>query len=55
MTRRDGRPREEEERAALQAAYEHTDLTLEQLWMRYFALGGEADLVDVDAHLAGLL
>jgi hypothetical protein len=36
-------------------AYAHTGLTLEQLWMRYFALGGTADLVDLDACLAGLL
>jgi hypothetical protein len=55
MGRPDGGRREEEERPGLKAAFEHTDLTLEQLWMRYFALGGEADLVDVDAHLAGLL
>ncbi|MCW2634462.1 MAG: protein serine/threonine phosphatase [Blastococcus sp.] len=55
MSRPEGGRREEEERSSLQAAFEHTHLTLEQLWMRYFALGGEADLVDVDAHLAGLL
>ncbi|MCW2684474.1 MAG: protein serine/threonine phosphatase [Blastococcus sp.] len=55
MARRDGGAREDEERSALQAAYEHADLSLEQLWMRYFALGGDADLVDVDAHVSGLL
>jgi hypothetical protein len=55
MARPDGGPREDEQRPTLQAAFEHTDLTLEELWLRYFALGGEADLVDVDAHLAGLL
>ena len=27
----------------------------EQLWIRYFALGGDADLIDVEAHLAGLM
>ena len=37
------------------AAVRRADLTLEQLWTRYFALGGNADLMDVDAHLAGLL
>ena len=41
--------------AALTAAVQHADLTLEELWTRYFALGGDADLMDVDAHLAGLL
>ncbi|HEY0510226.1 MAG TPA: PP2C family protein-serine/threonine phosphatase [Blastococcus sp.] len=54
MARRDGGAREED-RSPLQAAYEHTDLSLEQLWLRYFSLGGEADLVDVDAHISGLL
>ena len=46
---------EGEQSAALEAAVRHADLTLEQLWTRYFALGGDADLMDVDAHLAGLL
>jgi hypothetical protein len=45
---------EELHRSALQAAREHAGLTLEELWIRYFALGGEADLMDVDAHLSGL-
>ena len=39
---------------ALAGGYAHADLTLEQLWMRYFALGGSADLLDVDAYLSGL-
>jgi serine phosphatase RsbU (regulator of sigma subunit) len=45
----------DEQRAALQAGFAHTDLTLEQLWTRYFALGGHADLFEVEAHLAGLM
>jgi hypothetical protein len=40
---------------ALTAALRRADLSLEQLWTRYFALGGDADLMDLDAHLAGLL
>ena len=55
MARRDSGPRDDDQRSALRAAYEHSDLTLEQLWMRYFALGGHADPVDLDAHLVGLL
>ena len=43
------------QRSALRAARDHAGLTLEDLWMRYFALGGDADLMDVDAHLAGLM
>ncbi|HEX2073494.1 MAG TPA: PP2C family protein-serine/threonine phosphatase [Geodermatophilus sp.] len=41
--------------AALRSAYEMADLTFEQLWMRYFALGGNADLVEMEGHLAGLM
>ncbi|WP_236827609.1 MULTISPECIES: PP2C family protein-serine/threonine phosphatase [unclassified Blastococcus] len=39
---------------ALAAGYAHADLGLEQLWVRYFALGGTADLMEVDAYLNGL-
>jgi hypothetical protein len=46
---------EEEQGSALREAFRHADLTLEELWLRYFALGGDADLVSVDAHLEGLL
>jgi hypothetical protein len=46
---------EERQQSALHVGYEHADLTLEQLWTRYFALGGDADLMDVDAQLTGLL
>ncbi|GAB3302561.1 PP2C family protein-serine/threonine phosphatase [Geodermatophilus aquaeductus] len=41
--------------AGLRAAFRHADLTLEELWLRYFQLGGNADLLDVEAHLDGLL
>jgi hypothetical protein len=41
-------------RSALGAAWSRADLTLEQLWVRYFAIGGTADLTDVDAYLHGL-
>jgi hypothetical protein len=45
---------EDQQRSALRAAQDHAGLTLEDLWVRYFALGGDADLVDIDAHLSGL-
>jgi serine/threonine protein phosphatase PrpC len=48
-------PGEEEQRTALSQAYRNADLSLEQLWARYFALGGNLDLVDVDAFLTGLV
>ncbi len=55
MTRPDRAPQDRQQRLALRSAFEHAELTLEQLWLRYFALGGDADLMDVDAHLAGLV
>ena len=48
-------PSEEERRRALRSALEVADLTLDQLWTRYFALGGHADLFEVEGHLQGLL
>ena len=45
----------EEQGSGLREAFRHADLTLEELWLRYFALGGDADLMTVDAHLEGLL
>jgi Stage II sporulation protein E (SpoIIE) len=46
---------EERQGAAPGQAFRYTDLTLEDLWLRFFALGGDADLVSIDAHLAGLV
>jgi len=43
------------EQSPFRASFEAADLTLEQLWMRYFALGGTGDLLDVDAQLSGLV
>jgi stage II sporulation SpoE-like protein len=45
----------EQQRAGLRAAFRHADLTLEELWLRYFQLGGNADLLDVEAHLGELV
>src|SRR3954464_12854739 len=46
---------ENEQRKALNVGYRRADLTLEQLWVRYFGLGGTAGLVEVDAYLHGLM
>jgi serine phosphatase RsbU (regulator of sigma subunit) len=51
---RPGEEPSEEQQSAFRAAYEAADLSPEQLWMRYFALGGTVDLLDVDAQLSGL-
>jgi hypothetical protein len=46
---------EEGQGPSLREAFRHADLTLEELWLRYVALGGDADLVSLDAHITGLL
>jgi Stage II sporulation protein E (SpoIIE) len=55
MSRPDRATPDEKQGTALSAAVRRAELTLEQLWTRYFALGGDADPMDVDAHLAGLV
>ncbi|WP_324277608.1 hypothetical protein [Blastococcus brunescens] len=50
-----GRPPEDQRRSALRAALDFAELPLDQLWIRYFALGGTGDLMDLDAHLTGLV
>lgn len=44
-----------EQRRALRSAFEVADLSPDQLWMRYFELGGSSDLLEVDGQLQGLL
>lgn len=39
----------------LSKAFAHAELTLQELWLRYFAVGGVADPIEVDAYLSGLL
>jgi hypothetical protein len=39
----------------LSRAYSHAELTTNELWLRYFALGGEAGPTEVDAYLNGLM
>jgi hypothetical protein len=36
-------------------AYAAAELSLGQLWMRYFALGGEASELELDAYLNGAI
>jgi hypothetical protein len=38
----------------LSLAFQHARLPVSQLWLRYFALGGDAQPLDVDAYLHGL-
>jgi stage II sporulation SpoE-like protein len=48
-------PDEQEQRRALDVGYGRAKLTPEQLWTRYFALGGVAGPVEVEAYLHGLV
>ena len=39
----------------LEKAFRHAALTVQELWLRYFALGGDAGPTEVDAYLQGLM
>lgn len=41
--------------ARLRHGQRTAELTLEQLWLRYFAVGGDVGLVELEAYLAGLV
>jgi hypothetical protein len=41
--------------AQFHAAYEASKLTVAELWLRYFALGGAASELEVDAYLNGAI
>ncbi|PWK84621.1 stage II sporulation protein E [Lentzea atacamensis] len=43
-----------EQQRSLALAFKRADLSVEDLWLRYFALGGEAGFVEVDAYVNGL-
>ncbi|WET77730.1 SpoIIE family protein phosphatase [Amycolatopsis sp. QT-25] len=45
----------EEQRRIIAACFARTGLTVEQLWLRYFALGGDVTEVELDAFLQGAL
>lgn len=51
----DSAPSHDEARQSLRAAFEHSQLTLDELWYRYFALGGTAGLIEVEAFLQDLM
>lgn len=43
-----------EQQRSLASALKRAGLTVEDLWVRYFGLGGDAGMVDVDAYVHGL-
>jgi hypothetical protein len=44
-----------EQRRQLSSALERTGLSVEQLWTRYFALGGDVGSIELEAYLGGLM
>ena len=44
----------DERSRAMDAARVHAELTVQSLWLRYVALGGNGDAFDVDGYLQGL-
>ncbi|WP_236005360.1 PP2C family protein-serine/threonine phosphatase [Amycolatopsis pittospori] len=44
----------DEQRRVVAACFARTGLTLEQLWLRYFALGGDVSELELEAFLQGL-
>ncbi|MET0693596.1 MAG: hypothetical protein ABWX96_09560 [Propionibacteriaceae bacterium] len=45
----------DEHQHGLTEAFAGSRLTVEELWLRYFALGGDAGKVEIEAYLAGLM
>jgi hypothetical protein len=45
----------DEAQRELNEAFAGSKLTVEELWLRYFALGGDVGKVEVEAYLAGLM
>lgn len=41
--------------ARLHDAYDASQITVAELWLRYFALGGEAGEMEIDAYLNGAI
>ena len=39
----------------LRWAFSHAELTVTELWLRYFALGGDAGPTEVDAYLNAVM
>ncbi|GAA1348793.1 PP2C family protein-serine/threonine phosphatase [Saccharothrix algeriensis] len=44
----------DEQQHSIAAALPHARLTIDELWLRYFALGGDCGVIDIDAYVHGL-
>ncbi|MEU4746264.1 hypothetical protein AB0G02_38185, partial [Actinosynnema sp. NPDC023658] len=50
----DQHSRASEQQRTLTLAFKRAGLTVEELWVRYFGLGGDAGPIDIDAYVHGL-
>jgi hypothetical protein len=48
-------PNEPEQRRRLRAALKAADISIPELWLKYFSLSGDAGEYEVEAYLQGLL
>lgn len=46
---------EDEQRQGFRLAFEAAPFTLEQIWMKYFGIGGRAGLTEIQAYVHGAL
>ncbi|MEY9777095.1 hypothetical protein [Arthrobacter sp. MW3 TE3886] len=46
---------ESEQRRGITAALSHTGLNVDELWLKYFTLGGQAGELEVEAYLHGAM
>jgi hypothetical protein len=46
---------EDEQRQGFRLAFEAAPFTLDQIWMKYFAIGGGAGMTEVHAYVHGAL
>ena len=44
-----------DQQKGLRRAFSHAELTVQELWLRYFTLGGDAGPTEVDAYLNTLM
>lgn len=47
--------KEEEQRQGFRLAFEGAPLTFEQIWIKYFGIGGVAGLIEAQAYVHGAL
>lgn len=46
---------ESEQRRRFEESLRHTDVSIEELWLRYFSLGGQAGQFEVEAYIHGAM